>query len=145
MEQILEGWASLLDYSSQLPTGVFNDSATRIINCYVQCHLAAPEGLRGSFSSQINDGIHLDEICDLDSDDQELFADQLCTVGSLGRMIPCHALTLLTKLLESRVDRLEKYLTAVKNSTGIVVNVEISLHVRLNPGESNCQKKHKML
>jgi len=116
VEQFLEGWANLLEHSSQLPAGVFNESATRILNCYVQCHLAAPEGLRGTFSSQVNNGVHLDEICDLDSDDRELFADQLCTVGSFGRIIPSHALTLLTKLLESRIDQFEKYLSAVKNT-----------------------------
>ena len=120
---MLEGWASLVEHASQLPPGVFNDSATRIINCYIQCHLAAPNGLRGTFLSQTNNGIHLDEICDLDSDDRELFADQLCTVGSLARLVPSHAFALLAKLLEERVNQLEKYLTAVKNSTGMLKNV----------------------
>lgn len=120
---MLEGWASLVEHAGQLPPGVFNDSATRIINCYIQCHLAAPNGLRGTFLSQMNNGIHLDEICDLDSDDRELFADQLCTVGSLARLVPSHAFSLLIKLLEERVNQLEKYLTAVKNSTGMVKNL----------------------
>lgn len=117
VEQFFEGWASLLEHSSQLPSGVLNDSAGRILNCYIQCHLAAPEGLRGTFSSQTNDGIHLDEICDLDSDDRELFAAQLCTVGSLGRIIPGHALALLTKLLESRAEQFNNYLSSVKSSS----------------------------
>lgn len=120
---MLEGWASLVEHVGQLPPGVFNDSATRIINCYIQCHLAAPNGLRGTFLSQTNNGIHLDEICDLDSDDRELFADQLCTVGSLARLVPSHAFSLLIKLLEERVNQLEKYLTAVKNSTGMLKNL----------------------
>lgn len=127
VEQFLEGWASILEHSAQLPAGVFNDSATKILNCYVQCHLAAPEGLRGTFSSQVNNGIHLDEICDLDSDDRELFADQLCTVGSFGRIVPGHALTILTKLLESRVDQFEKYLAAVKNTRGMGAVAMLSL------------------
>ena len=121
VEQFLEGWASLLEHSSQFPAELFNESATRILNCYVQCHLAAPDGLRGTFSPQVNNGIHLDEICDLDSDDRELFADQLCTIGSFGRIIPGHALNLLTKLLESRACQFEKYLSAVKNSAGTSV------------------------
>ena len=108
-----------MEHSSQLPSGVLNDSAGRILNCYIQCHLAAPEGLRGTFSSQTNDGIHLDEICDLDSDDRELFAAQLCTVGSLGRIIPGHALALLTKLLESRAEQFNNYLSSVKSSSGM--------------------------
>lgn len=119
VEQFLEGWASLLEHSSQFPAGLFNESSTRILNCYVQCHLAAPDGLRGTFSPQVNSGIHLDEICDLDCEDRELFADQLCTVGSFGRIVPGHALSLLTKLLESRADQFEKYLSAIKNSAGM--------------------------
>lgn len=118
VEQFLEGWASLLEYSGLFPKGIFSDSATKILNCYVQCHLAAPDGLRGTFSHQVDNGIHLDEICDLDSDDRELFVDQLCTIGSFGRLIPDHALNLLTKLLETRVDQFEKYLSAIKYSTG---------------------------
>lgn len=124
VEQFLEGWASLLEHSSHFPAGLFNESATRILNCYVQCHLAAPEGLRGTFSPQVDNGIHLDEICDLDSDDRELFVDQLCTIGSFGRIIPDHALNLLTKLLESRVNQFEKYLSAVKNSSGMSCQVQ---------------------
>lgn len=119
VEQFLEGWASLLEHSSQFPAGLFNESSTRILNCYVQCHLAAPDGLRGTFSPQVNNGIHLDEICDLDCEDRELFADQLCTVGSFGRIVPGHALSLLTKLLDSRADQFEKYLSAIKNSAGM--------------------------
>ena len=127
VEQFLEGWASLLEHSSLFPKGLFNDSATRILNCYVQCHLAEPDGLRGTFSHQIDSGVHLDEICDLDSDDRELFVDQLCTVGSFGRLIPGHALNLLTKLLETRVNQFEKYLTAVKHSRGMLsINTSIN-------------------
>ena len=81
--------------------------------------MAAPDGLRGTFSPQVNNGIHLDEICDLDCEDRELFADQLCTVGSFGRIVPGHALSLLTKLLDSRADQFEKYLSAIKNSAGM--------------------------
>lgn len=143
-EQFLEGWASLLEHSSQLPCGVFNDSATRILNCYIQCHLAAPEGLRGTFSPQVNNGIHLDEICDLDSDDRELFAGQLCTVGSFGRIVTGHALTLLTKLLESRIVQFEKYLASVKNSTGVVHFMSLFdflLAIKVNLGDSDDQVK----
>ena len=61
----------------------------------------------------------MDEICDLDSDDRELFAAQLCTVGSLGRIIPGHALALLTKLLESRAEQFNNYLSSVKSSSGM--------------------------
>ncbi|XP_020623322.1 exportin-4-like [Orbicella faveolata] len=120
VEQFLEGWASLLEHFKQFPAGLFNESATRILNCYVQCHLAAPDGLRGTFSPQVSNGIHLDEICDLDSDDRELFADQLSTIGSFGRIVPGHALNLLTKLLESRAGQFERYLSAVKNSAGSI-------------------------
>lgn len=123
VEQFLEGWASLLEHSSQFPSGVFNESATKILNCYIQCHLAAPEGLRGTFSSQANGGIHMNEICDLDSDDRELFAGQLCTIGSFGRIIPGHSLALLTKLLENRIGHFEGYLASMKNSS---VSPEIS-------------------
>ena len=143
VEQFLEGWASLLEHSSQFPSGVFNESATKILNCYIQCHLAAPEGLRGTFSSQANGGIHMNEICDLDSDDRELFAGQLCTIGSFGRIIPGHSLALLTKLLENRIGHFEGYLASMKNSSGNCFDLTCDNFYLI---DSSCQVKtqHKV-
>ena len=114
---MLEAWATLLDYRPQFPEGFFSQTAVRIFTCYIQCHLAAPDGLRGSFGASDN-GVRLDEICDFESDDRELFADQLCTIGAFGRLVPGHVVGLLNRLLESRVQQFEKSLLELHRTAG---------------------------
>lgn len=38
-----------------------------------------------------------DEIDEIEDDDRDRFADQLCSIGVLGRMVPQHSIPLLAK------------------------------------------------
>lgn len=116
VEQILESWGSLLENVEKFPARCFDQSAIKIFNSYVQCHLAVPEGLRGSFSPH-NESLHMDEICDLEGDDRDLFADQLCSIGMFARLVAEHSVPLMTTLIESRVQKLEHCLQDLQTST----------------------------
>ena len=116
VEQMMEAWTSILEHSEQYPRSFFDKSAVKVFNCYLQCHLTTPDGLRGSLNNSGDE--HLDEICDIEGDDRELFADQLCTVGCFGRLVPSHAVPLLTRLLEDRVGKLEKHLLKLQAAAG---------------------------
>ena len=121
VEQMMEAWASLLEHSEQYPNSFFAKSSVKIFNCYLQCHLFTPDGLRGR-QKDIN-ADHLDEICDTEGDDRELFADQLCSVGSFGRLVPGHAVPLLTRLLQDRVGKLEKHIVELQASAGKFLSI----------------------
>ncbi|EDO28766.1 predicted protein [Nematostella vectensis] len=58
----------------------------------------------------------MEEICDLEGDDRELFSDQLCSIGEFARISAAHAFPLLTALLENRVCKLEERLTALQTA-----------------------------
>ncbi|KAJ8315064.1 hypothetical protein KUTeg_007214 [Tegillarca granosa] len=51
-----------------------------------------------------------DEIDEIEEDDRDRFADQLCSIGVLGRMVPQHSIPLLAKVLEDRISRLHGHL-----------------------------------
>ncbi|XP_020912207.1 exportin-4 [Exaiptasia diaphana] len=114
VDQILESWGTLLENTDKYPTSFFNQSSFKILNTYVRCHLAVPDGLRGSFSND-NEGLHIDEICDLEGDDRELFADQLCSIGMFARLTIEHSIPLLTNLIDDRVQKLKGQLATFQN------------------------------
>ena len=45
-EKLLESWMSLIQNVDSLPPGSLCVSATQVFNSYLQCHLAAPDGIR---------------------------------------------------------------------------------------------------
>ncbi|CAE1267217.1 Exportin-4 [Acanthosepion pharaonis] len=51
-----------------------------------------------------------EEIDELEEDDRDKFNDQLCSIGSLGRLVPDHTVPLLAKLLEDRVNQFNNQL-----------------------------------
>lgn len=114
VDQFLETWGTLLENIEKYPSNFFNQSAFKILNTYVRCHLAIPDGLRGSFSPD-SEGLNIDEICDLEGDDRDLFADQLCSVGLFARLTVEHALPLLTNLIEDRVQKLQERLQGLQH------------------------------
>ncbi|EDO32428.1 predicted protein [Nematostella vectensis] len=65
----------------------------------------------------------MEEICDLEGDDRELFSDQLCSIGEFARISAAHAFPLLTALLENRVCKLEERLTALQTAANSVSNI----------------------
>lgn len=60
----------------------------------------------------------MNEICDFDSDDRELFAGQLCIIGSFGRIIFGYFFVFFIKLLENRIGYFEGYFVFMKNFLG---------------------------
>ena len=47
-EHLLEGWVSILHEGGSFPPNYCAQSAIQIFNTYLQCNLAAPDGIRGA-------------------------------------------------------------------------------------------------
>ena len=104
-EHMLEGWVSILHESQTFPNGFCqNSGGVEVFDCYVQCNLAAPDGIRGA----INDTNESDEddINDSEEADRQRYKEVLGTIGALGREAPNHTIPLLCNLLEGRLSRL---------------------------------------
>ncbi|KAG5885786.1 hypothetical protein JTB14_031220 [Gonioctena quinquepunctata] len=99
-DNMLEAWTTIVqEFGSSLDNNLV-ECAKRILNKYIQCHLAAPDGCRQAFSGD------LEEIEDNEDNDRIRYKDQLQAIGMLGRVIPGHALPVLFKLMEARIDKL---------------------------------------
>uniref|UniRef100_A0A1Y1LNF7 Exportin-4 n=1 Tax=Photinus pyralis TaxID=7054 RepID=A0A1Y1LNF7_PHOPY len=86
-DNMLEAWTSVFQDYSNGNDNIYQ-SATRIFNSYLQCHLAPPEGSR----MQEKDN---EEIEDNEDNDRIKFKDQLQIIGMFGRMVPLHCLPIL--------------------------------------------------
>ncbi|CAN0300704.1 unnamed protein product [Lampetra fluviatilis] len=104
-DRLLESWLNLVQDHRHFPKGFFTQPAIQIFNSYIQCHLSAPEGTRNLTSNGVS-GPDEEEVNEVQEDDRDLFADQLASVGMLGRTAAEHCVPLLTRLLEERVSRL---------------------------------------
>ncbi|RUS87296.1 hypothetical protein EGW08_004976 [Elysia chlorotica] len=120
-EKLLESWMSLLRNVESLPPGSLCASATQVFNSYLQCHLAAPDGIRNA----VNDND--EEIDDTEEDDRYKFSDQLCCIGSLGRLVPEHSLPLLSKILEDRVGQMRSQLQSLQQRRDLVSSHEATM------------------
>lgn len=98
---MLEAWVSVLQEHQSFSQDFRVQSATEMFNTYVQCHLAAPDGIRG-----VNGGDEEDEIDEAEETDRTKYKDALAIIGALGREIPGHSLNVLSQLLDSRLSRL---------------------------------------
>ncbi|XP_033635740.1 exportin-4-like [Asterias rubens] len=129
-DKLLECWLTLLENSSKFPDGFFKAHATQIFNLHLQCHLAAPDGLR----NQREDGVTAeddDDINEVEEDDRELFEDQLGSIGALGRAVPEHSLPLLSKILEDRVACLQSHLLKLQHhKTGVASTHNMDLDMK---------------
>ncbi|KAJ8950696.1 hypothetical protein NQ318_012776 [Aromia moschata] len=106
---MLEAWTTILqEFGSSLDNNLV-ECSKRIFNKYVQCHLAPPDGCRHS------DNGEAEEIEDSEDNDRIRFRDQLQTIGMFGRVIPGHAMPVLFKLLESRIQRLVSHVQAMQS------------------------------
>ncbi|XP_056292656.1 exportin-4-like isoform X1 [Pseudoliparis swirei] len=97
-DQLLEAWLTLVQDEEHFPRGCFVQPAVQVFNSYIQCHLAAPDGTRAQPVSGTSSPT--------EEDDRELFSDQPCSIGVLGRVAADHCVPLLASLLEDRVSRL---------------------------------------
>uniref|UniRef100_A0A8C6S488 Exportin-4 n=1 Tax=Neogobius melanostomus TaxID=47308 RepID=A0A8C6S488_9GOBI len=104
-ERLLESWLTLVQDEQHFPRGCFVQPAVQVFNSYIQCHLAAPDGTRNMSANGVTSHDE-EEINELQEDDRELFSDQLCSIGMMGRVAADHCIPLLTSLLEERVTRL---------------------------------------
>ncbi len=96
---------SILHESQSFSPEFCRRSAIEIFNTYLQCHLAAPDGIRG-ISRDANGADDDDEIDDTEESDRVRYKEPLATVGALAREALAHSLTVLLQLLESRLSRL---------------------------------------
>lgn len=107
-EHMLEAWVSILHESQSFPSGFCQQNGgVQVFNTYIQCNLAAPDGIRGGAGGGGDSGNESDdEIGDTEEADRTRYKETLATIGALGREAPSHSLPLLSQLLEGRLSRL---------------------------------------
>ncbi|XP_005108222.1 exportin-4 [Aplysia californica] len=123
-EKLLESWMCLIRDTSSLPPGTLVSPATEIFNSYMQCHLAAPEGIRNTGGDNSEE-----DIDETDEDDRFKFSDQLCCIGSLGRIIPNHSVPLLSRILEDRVSQFSGHLQRLQQQRDMVSSHETTVDI----------------
>lgn len=79
---------------------------------YLKCHLAPPEGHRGSVCNDI------DDLNDDESKDRIKFREQLNVIGMFGREVLGHSVPILAKILEDRTSRLCSHLQQMFSNNG---------------------------
>ncbi|XP_052239002.1 exportin-4-like isoform X2 [Dreissena polymorpha] len=111
-EKLLETWMELLTAKKDnLPNDVIQEQARHVFNSYVQCHISPPDGCRiQTVDENIPD---CDDIDEIEEDDRDKFADQLCCVGALGRLTVDSSLSIIARALEDRVTRLHGQLQRI--------------------------------
>ncbi|XP_069125670.1 exportin-4-like isoform X1 [Argopecten irradians] len=112
-EKMLETWMELITKMKDVSLDKLKPQTQQVFNSYIQCHISAPDGTR------TREGVDLvsdeDEIDSVEEDDRERFADQLCSIGIFGRMVPGHSIPSLCRLLEDRVARLHGQLQRLQH------------------------------
>ncbi|CAH1119298.1 unnamed protein product [Phaedon cochleariae] len=99
-DTMLEAWMSIIqEYNNSFENSFF-ECAKRILNKYIQCHLAPPDGCRQISTNEA------EEVEDDEDNDRIRFKDQLQAIGVFGRVVPSHVLPVLFKLLEDRINEL---------------------------------------
>ena len=111
-EHMLEAWVSVLHEATTFPAGFCQNGGTQVFNTYLQCNLAAPDGIRGGSRDQKsgdsgNESDEDDEIGETEEADRIRYKETLATIGALGREAPSHSIPILSQLLESRVSRIQ--------------------------------------
>ena len=66
-----------------------------MFDCYIQCNLAAPDGIRGGIKNGNGNESDDDEINDSEDPDRIRYKDVLGTIGALGREAPDKILNLI--------------------------------------------------
>ncbi|KAK2170788.1 hypothetical protein NP493_1142g00027 [Ridgeia piscesae] len=112
-EKLLDSWMCFVLEASELPDGCLTHPSTEIINTYLQCHLAPPDGTRHQMGTAVA-GEEEEEYEETEEDDREKFKDQLCSIGAFCRLVSQHSVPLLSRLLEQRVSRLHGQLQRIQ-------------------------------
>lgn len=95
---MLEAWLLILQNKDMFPRDVIRAYASNIFLKYVQCHLAAPDGLRTTTESFEEES------------DREKYKEQLIIIGSLARENIKESLAALNGLFENRTQQLGAHL-----------------------------------
>ncbi|KAL7287451.1 hypothetical protein TKK_0018556 [Trichogramma kaykai] len=114
LESILDAWTIVLMEAPIFPGDLCQQSALQIFNCYLKCHLSPPDGSRGATGTQ-NVSDTQDIMNDLEENDRTKFNLDLLSIGLFGRLVPNHALQLLSRLLEDRTNKLKEHLNRLVN------------------------------
>jgi len=112
-DKSLDAWIKFISCANELPEGAIQHFSVDILDTYLRCHLAPPQGVRGKLSADETVGMSDNE----DDEDREKFSDQLFAIGSFARHIPEYSVPLLTRLLDERVHVLQSLLEAVPHTT----------------------------
>ncbi|KAK4871455.1 hypothetical protein RN001_016446 [Aquatica leii] len=109
-DNLLEAWTGIFQECASGSDNILFQSATRIFNTYLQCHLAPPDG------SRIQEK-ECEEIEDNEDNDRIKYKDQLQIIGVFGRIVPSHCLPILFRLLEDRSNKLKSHFQTMQNYT----------------------------
>lgn len=119
-DNMLEAWTSIIQEFTESSELILFKSATSIFDTYLYTHLSKPEGIR-------NDSLETaEEIEDNEDNDRIKYKEQLQTIGTFGRIVPQHCLSLLHTLLEDRTDKLRNRLTHMQTQA-MTVNDSVFL------------------
>ncbi|KAF5270418.1 hypothetical protein FQR65_LT05606 [Abscondita terminalis] len=109
-DNMLEAWTGIFQECTAGNDNILFQSATRIFNTYLQCHLAPPDGSRMQEKE-------CEEIEDNEDNDRIKYRDQLQVIGVFGRIVPSHCLPILYRLLEDRSNKLKSHFQTMQNYT----------------------------
>ena len=115
---------SILHESQTFPNGFCQQNGgVEVFNTYIQCNLAAPDGIRGGAGLNGDSGNESDdEIGDTEEPDRIKYKEALATIGALGREAPGHSLPLLCQLLENRLSRLHGQIQRLAQSGNMAID-----------------------
>lgn len=126
-EHMLEGWVSILHESQSFPNGFCQRSGgVEVFDCYVQCNLAAPDGIRGAMKNGDSADSDSDELNDTEDSDRIRYKEVLATIGALGREAPGHCIPLLCNLLEGRLSRLHGQIQRLVQAGTLLIDKVLS-------------------
>ncbi|XP_076466305.1 exportin-4-like isoform X2 [Babylonia areolata] len=108
-EKLLDTWLTFVEEKDTLPSSLIQPQAAKIFSSYMMSHLSPPHGNRSK-----NDVAESEEVEEIEEDDREKFADQLCSIGALARTVPDHTVPLMASVLEDLVVQYSTQLTRIK-------------------------------
>ncbi|KAL8573476.1 hypothetical protein ACOMHN_047747 [Nucella lapillus] len=110
-EKLLDTWLTFVEERDCLPSPLIQPPAAKVFSAYMMCHLGPPHGNRAK-----SEAADREEVEEIEEDDRDKFADQLCSIGALARVVPDHTVPLMASVLESLVVQYSSQLNQVKEN-----------------------------
>ncbi|XP_060554653.1 exportin-4-like [Ruditapes philippinarum] len=130
-EKLLETWMELLTTKKDnIPMEIIKSQAVHVFNSYVQCHISPPDGCRVQNTQDSRPDE--DDIDEIEEDDRDKFADQLVSVGALGRLTIDNSISMITRAMEDRITRLHGQLQRIHQ-------------MRMSSGNMNCSFDNSLI